>query len=142
MKKKLRKHFKKLRASNENMDDYFIDFLYTLVNKFSNIALYMKIGHEVNLEKLINKLFLIKNIYLPVVKGKELEFRKFSGFSSLSFDDANIKAPVNGELIDKNSLDVIVTSCLAANFQGYRLGYGGGYYDRYLKDFHGLNCCL
>jgi len=138
MKKELRAYYKNERKKNRNFDDNFIDHLLKLVNGYSNIALYMKIGSEVNLEKLINKLFLTKNIYLPVVKGKNLEFRKFTSFNDLSFDEAKILAPVTGDLIDHKQIDMMIIPCLAANYQGYRLGYGGGYYDRILQNYHGL----
>jgi|SRR5690554_3747865 len=136
-KKDLRKKALKLQMNNANYDGVFNNKLLKLVGGFSNIALYMKINHEVNLESLINKLFLTKNIYLPVTKER-LEFRKFDSFASLAFDKAKILAPINGKLIDRKDLEVIIIPCLAANYQGYRLGYGGGYYDRYLKDYDGL----
>lgn len=41
------------------------------------------------------------------------------------------------------SPDLIVAPGLAWNFEGHRIGFGGGYYDRYLKNFKGrtLSCC-
>lgn len=142
MKKELRNYYYKKRQLNKNGDQNFINSLLKLVENFSNIALYMKINNEVNLEKLINKLFVHKNIYLPVVNGKKLEFRKFTSFDNLSYDDAKILAPVDGEKIEKQNLDCIVLPCLSANLKGYRLGHGGGYYDRYLQDYAGLKIGL
>jgi 5-formyltetrahydrofolate cyclo-ligase len=47
-----------------------------------------------------------------------------------------ILEPENG-FVPKSDLDVILVPCTA--FKGkHRLGYGGGYYDRFLKDFQGL----
>ena len=40
--------------------------------------------------------------------------------------------------VDKTDLDIILVPCVAFDEKKYRLGHGGGYYDRYLKDFHGL----
>lgn len=34
----------------------------------------------------------------------------------------------------EGSIDVAVVPLLAVNSRGYRLGYGGGYYDRFLRD--------
>lgn len=36
--------------------------------------------------------------------------------------------------MDSCSMDVIIVPCLCADRKGHRIGYGGGYYDRYLKD--------
>jgi 5-formyltetrahydrofolate cyclo-ligase len=40
--------------------------------------------------------------------------------------------------IDLTRADVILVPAIAANNQGYRLGYGGGYYDRFLSNQAGF----
>ena len=37
--------------------------------------------------------------------------------------------------------DVIIVPCLSVDKNGYRIGYGKGYYDRFLKDFNGVSIC-
>lgn len=41
-----------------------------------------------------------------------------------------------------NSLDLAVIPCLSCTSKGVRLGYGGGYYDRYLTGFQGWKIAL
>jgi len=43
-----------------------------------------------------------------------------------------------GDIIDKNKIDAVIIPALSADSHNYRLGYGGGYYDRFLKDFNGF----
>lgn len=46
----------------------------------------------------------------------------------------NILEPVNGEIIPANELDLIIIPLLICDAKGNRVGFGKGFYDRYLKD--------
>ena len=36
-------------------------------------------------------------------------------------------------LVDPEDVDLIIVPCVCCSFDGYRLGYGGGFYDRWLQ---------
>ncbi|MGT2930071.1 5-formyltetrahydrofolate cyclo-ligase [Streptococcus dentasini] len=57
--------------------------------------------------------------------------------NSLKKTHFGLLEPINGEAIDKEHIDLIHVPGVAFNPQGYRIGYGAGFYDRYLKDFQG-----
>lgn len=137
MKKELRAYYRSVRKNQSHLDPEVNQNLIKLVEKYSKIALYMSMKNEVSLESLINKLFSTKELYLPAIEG-ELVFHRFRRWSDLSTDQANILAPIRGEVIEINELDAIVMPCIAANMSGYRLGYGGGYFDRALAHYHGV----
>jgi 5-formyltetrahydrofolate cyclo-ligase len=45
----------------------------------------------------------------------------------------NILEPISGDIVPPEQLDVIFVPLIAFDVRGYRVGYGKGYYDRYLS---------
>lgn len=77
-----------------------------------------------------------KNIYLPRVKGDDLEIVPYHGAQSL--DDNNkfhIGEPV-GEDVDPSCLELIIVPAVALDAKRNRLGRGKGFYDRLLSTTH------
>jgi len=97
-----------------------------------NIALYYPLMGEIDLRGLFN--IKDKNFYLPRCIGTEMEFVLFQGEDFLIDGDFKVKVPV-GLAINPNILDLIYIPALMANKNGYRLGYGKGYYDRFLSKY-------
>ncbi len=67
---------------------------------------------------------VIENTLLPFLTNADTEF-----INSIYA----IAQPVNGTLIEPTEIDVVFVPLLAFDEQGYRVGYGKGYYDRFLK---------
>ena len=77
-----------------------------------------------------------KNIYLPRVKGDDLEIVPYHG--ALSLDDNNkfhIGEPV-GEAVGPSCLELIIVPAVALDEKRNRLGRGKGFYDRLLSTTH------
>ncbi|MEQ8626208.1 5-formyltetrahydrofolate cyclo-ligase [Ekhidna sp.] len=53
-----------------------------------------------------------------------------------------IPEPANGEEASIDDLDLILVPLLVSDKEGYRIGYGGGYYDRLLKETKALKVGL
>ena len=110
------------------------------LNNFKIISSFFSIGSEIPTTAL-NQYLISKNKILsfPVVnpKSKILSFRKFEKNQNLLEGSYNIPEPPleNEELIP----NLIFVPCLAFDIQGYRLGYGGGYYDRTFAYFNNIN---
>lgn len=116
--------FEKLNnlSDKKDRDKSVSETLSKLLNGYKNVGIYMPIRNECVLELQGD----FKLCY-PRVFGKEMKFFDDSmGFEVSSF---GIKEPISKDEIIP---DIIIAPCVGY-FNKYRLGYGGGYYDRYLE---------
>lgn len=75
---------------------------------------------------------------------KEMSFYHISDFSQLEKVYMDIEEPIieRTEQISKEHIDTIIVPGVVFNNAGYRIGFGGGYYDRYLQQFAGATISL
>ena len=86
-----------------------------------------------------------KQILIPktFAKGK-MEFFEFTSINDLCKTKFGILEP-NGEQepIKKNEIDLIIVPGIAfSKINNQRIGYGGGFYDRYLQNYQGKTVSL
>lgn len=77
-----------------------------------------------------------KTVVFPVTDTENKELIPIIYNGSFKKGAFGIYEPI-GERISKDEIDLAVIPALSADKEGFRLGYGGGYYDRFLKDFKG-----
>lgn len=63
----------------------------------------------------------------------ELENFFFEGLHQLTTNDWGIQEPKQGIPTEPEKIDIVLVPLLAFDLQGHRIGYGKGYYDRFLK---------
>lgn len=95
-----------------------------------NVMLFYPLQHEVNLLDLMSD--NSKNFYLPKIVGKNLACCPYKIGDILSDSCFKTKEPLT-EPVDFSILDLIIVPALAVDKNNYRLGYGGGFYDRLLS---------
>ena len=77
-----------------------------------------------------------KKTAAPKVLGNQMEFFYFENLDDLSYtDDAKYKIlePAEDFLCTPNRESVVLMPGLVFDLQGHRIGYGGGFYDKYLS---------
>ena len=96
---------------------------------------YVPIGDEANIMELLRALHAAGHqLALPVIieKGKPLEFRSWSPGDRLEVTQWGIREPAGDAAVV--APDIVLSPLLAFDAAGYRLGYGGGFYDRSLAE--------
>jgi 5-formyltetrahydrofolate cyclo-ligase len=75
---------------------------------------------------------------------RSMDFRTIYAYDDLEVVYMNLLEPIikNTESVRKVEIDLQVVPGVVFNQEGYRIGYGGGYYDRYMKDFAGKSASL
>lgn len=98
------------------------------------IGAYYPIGSEIFTQDIIQELISQgKEVFLPKVTGETMEFRKITDFSSLEHGSFDIMEPKDDCPTD-NNLDVILVPTVGIDLSGVRLGYGHGFYDKFLAE--------
>ncbi len=69
---------------------------------------------------------------LPKIAGDALEVRAFRPGDPTTVTPFGALEPADGAPIDPHAIDVVVTPAVAYDRMGRRVGYGGGFYDRFL----------
>ncbi|MBO4696900.1 MAG: 5-formyltetrahydrofolate cyclo-ligase [Lachnospiraceae bacterium] len=78
-----------------------------------------------------------KKVALPVcLPGREMEFRYFDENTELVKGEYGIPEPVGTERVELDGVNaLVVVPGVSFDAFGNRIGYGGGYYDRFLKKY-------
>ena len=106
--------------------------------KADTIMAFITFASEINTRYIIeDSIKLGKSIVIPVTvpETKELKVSKLLNYSELELGHYNILTPKEEYLrfINPSTIDLILVPGLIFAENGYRIGYGGGYYDRFLS---------
>ena len=141
MKKQLRKSAKEIRKSLDISTKSKVLTNLIRQNKIyqnsQNIMLYYPTKYEMNFLDLLND---NKNFYFPRVKGEELLVCPYKKGEKTEISNLGICEPCSTPAAP-TILDLIIVPALMVDKNGYRLGYGGGFYDRFLKDIKAKTIC-
>ena len=104
-----------------------------------SVMLFANLPDEIGTFSLINKCFAMgKKVFLPVINGDDMTVAEFTGEYRVGRYD--IKEPItpHSSLLTPHSIDFILVPGVAFSPNGYRLGRGKGYYDKFLSKYTNL----
>ena len=135
----LRKKYFNLRKKKyfEIKKEFFIPLLNLIKKNFKkkiNLALYYPSSFEINILKILDYNFIKKkNILIPKIKDKNsMNFYPWKKNEVLFVNKFGMLEPIKSFA---KIPDLIVVPIIAYDEKNFRLGYGKGFYDRYLNKY-------
>lgn len=117
-------------------------FQLSLWKEAKTIAITISNAREIHTANIIEEAWKSnKKVAIPKCNPSDhsMSFRYFDSYKQLESVYYGLLEPKVEctEVASKESLDLIIVPGIAFDERGYRIGYGGGYYDRYLMDYSG-----
>ena len=119
----------------------------TAFEKTQVIHTYVDWQNEVRTQSLITELLETgKRVIVPMVdkNSRQLKHSEIKNLANLKPGAFGIMEPMQNQVIevDIKLIDCIIVPGVAFDLSGHRLGYGGGYYDAFLKQTSALKIAL
>lgn len=131
----IREKFKKERGGfigsvREKADKKIFDLFFDKFSGYGSFFIYNSFSDEADTSAIIAKLLSIgKNVYLPRIENGKMVPVPYGETVKGAF---GVYEPVGQAFC--GGIDVTVVPLLAINGRGFRVGYGKGFYDGYLKN--------
>ena len=97
------------------------------------IFIFISFKSEVDTIPIIERLLEAgHSICVPRLEGNTMKAIRISSLDNLE-DTRYAKEPKVGEIVEADEIDTIIVPGVAFDRKGNRIGYGGGYYDKFMK---------
>lgn len=102
------------------------------------VMFYASFGSEVDTFEMIKEALKEKKVCVPIMNEEGLIAALIKDIKELSNKSKyGIPEPSNIKEIDKRNIDLVIVPGVVFDKRNHRIGYGKGYYDKFLKDFKG-----
>ncbi len=111
----------------------------------NTIMSYISIKNEIDLQEINETIIKLgKTLVLPVIdnNGENMKSVKVDTLENLKEKKFGVMEPDFGEEIKYNEIDLVIVPGVAFDINGNRIGFGKGYYDRFLRGYNGKTIVL
>ncbi|MEM0939355.1 MAG: 5-formyltetrahydrofolate cyclo-ligase [Bacteroidota bacterium] len=122
---------------NERLMESLLNFLLEEKKKYIHVFLPIKRNKEPNIFLILPKLWEAGINTVTSITNFELKSMShifLNADTDIKKNELGIPEPQNGKTANVDLINIFLIPLLVADRQGNRIGYGGGYYDRLLKE--------
>jgi len=138
-KEELRKVYKEKRRnlSSEEMERANSSVIKQLLAKIqpnTTVALFLPIKrhNEIDITPLLKQTHCNWVVSKSDFESGEMQFYVYEGINQIKENEWGIPEPVSGKKIAPEEIDLIIVPMIVCDSKGHRVGYGKGFYDRFL----------
>ena len=124
----------------EKKSDLIIQNLEKFIKNAENIMIFMDMKNEVKITKLM-KLYPEKSFFISKItdsKNREMKINKYKE-NELVLHKFGYYESSSSDFYNENILDIVIVPAVVFDLEKNRIGFGGGYYDTFLKKIRGGN---
>ena len=115
---------KKIRNNLFNLEQY---------KKSKTIMFFVSFNSEVDTHDMIKESLKNKTVIVPKVAHHEIEPSVIIDFDNLIPGKFEILEPIEAMKIAYKNIDLVIVPGIVFDKEGHRIGYGFGYYDKFLR---------
>ena len=118
----------------EKKSDLIIENLEKFIKNAENIMIFMDMKNEVRITKLM-KLYPEKSFFISKItdsKNREMKINRYNE-NELVLHKFGYYESSSSDFYNENILDIVIVPAVVFDFEKNRIGFGGGYYDTFLK---------
>lgn len=123
-------------SKSRQISNHFFSFVNLSNIKTLHTFLPIVSKKEVNTWPIIERLqkdFPLLKISIPKIENDSMINYYFEDKHQLKLSSWGIEEPISGEIASTEKIDLVLVPLLSFDNQGNRVGYGKGFYDRFLK---------
>ncbi|NWO18663.1 5-formyltetrahydrofolate cyclo-ligase [Leptotrichia sp. oral taxon 223] len=118
----------------EKKSNLIIQNLEKFIKNAENIMIFMDMKNEVRITKLM-ELYPEKSFFIPKItdsKNREMKINKYEE-NELVLHKFGYYESSSSDFYNENILDIVIVPAAVFDLEKNRIGFGGGYYDTFLK---------